>query len=144
MITDAEILATAEPQLREDEGVRYAAYLDTKGIPTIGIGHTDKSIHLGLIWTEAQVASAFAQDLAIVLKGLDTAIPWWRGLSAVRASVLVNITFNVGVHGLLQFKKMLAACERGDWDQAGLEIYNSQLSVNRRVRLQQQMQTGVL
>lgn len=47
----------------EREGKRNDAYLDSEGIPTIGVGHTGPEVHLGLHWTDDQVMEALAHDL---------------------------------------------------------------------------------
>jgi lysozyme len=141
---NSDILAIAIPQLRRDEGVRNDAYLDTKGIPTIGVGHTGREVHLGLTWTDGQVNATLSVDLQTVFTGLDTALPWWRTLDAVRGDVLCNIAFNTGVHGLLGFHKMLAACQASDWVTAGAEIIDSTIASGRAHRLATQMQTGVV
>lgn len=144
MATDAEILTIAIPQLERDEDKRNAAYLDSKGIPTIGVGHTGREVHLGLVWTDGQIAAALHEDVDTVLEGLDSAIAWWRGLDAVRAAVFVNIGFNAGVHGLLKFPKMLGHAEAGDYDGAAAEILNSEIAPLRRQRLANQMRSGVV
>ena len=144
MATDAEILAIAVPQLERDEGVETNAYLDTKGIPTIGVGHVGREVHLGLTWTDEQVDSQLQTDIGTVFTGCDSAIPWWRNLDPVRADVLVNIAFNVGVHGLLGFKHMLSYCHLGGYVSAGMEIEDSELAPERRARLAKQMSSGVV
>ena len=44
------------------EGKRYTAYLDTAGVPTIGIGST-KNVTMGMTINEEQVRQRFADDL---------------------------------------------------------------------------------
>lgn len=43
------------------------------------------------------------------------AFAWYVGCNDVRRSVLLDIAFNEGVHGLLHFPSMLAAIAAGDW-----------------------------
>lgn len=50
--------------IRDREGFRNHAYQDTRGIWTIGVGHTGSEVHSGLVWTDEQVDAALAADLA--------------------------------------------------------------------------------
>jgi lysozyme len=142
MLTDSEVLAIASPRVQEDEGLLTEAYLDGGGVPTIGVGHTGREVHIGLVWTVPQCLRQFGIDLGTVIQGLDTSLSWWRDLNAARGAVLVNIGFNVGVHGLLGFRKMLAAMERRDWETAAAEIVASTLAPARAQRLAAAMVAG--
>lgn len=135
--------------LKRDEGLRLTAYPDplSKGPPwTIGYGHTGREVHPGLTWTEIQANGALVQDVALTMHGLDTAIGWWRTLDDARQDVLVNMGFELGVHGLLGFPKALAAIEAGDWPQAKAELIASAWDhqvPERAGRQIEQMFTGV-
>ena len=50
--------------LTQREGRRNQAYLDSRGIPTIGVGHTGPEVRLGLAWSDEQVEVALASDVA--------------------------------------------------------------------------------
>ena len=72
-------------------------------------------------------------------------MPWARALSPERQAVLVNMAFNLGIAGLLAFKRMLAACERGEYAAAAREMLDSVWAKQvgaRAVRLAEQMRTG--
>ena len=75
------------------EAKRNDAYLDSKGIPTIGIGHTGPEVHLGLHWTDEQVKAAFDADAAWVLACLDLVrVP----LTQNQFDALFSFIFNIG------------------------------------------------
>jgi hypothetical protein len=57
------------------------------------------------------------------------ALSWW--LSEGRQQVLISICFNLGVSGPLAFKRMLAACERGDYRRAAEEMLASKWAGSR-------------
>jgi len=44
---------------------------------------------------------------------------------------LLDMAFNLGVGGLLKFKKLLAACERGDWDEAAVQCVRRGIQAQR-------------
>jgi lysozyme len=135
--------------LKRDEGLRSEAYPDplSGGDPwTIGYGHTGPEVHAGLIWNEEQCESALLEDIVEHEEGLDTEIPWWRGLDDLRQDVLSNMAFNLGVGGRLGFPAMLAATQAGDYATAADEMLDSQWADQvgqRAIRLSDQMRTGV-
>lgn len=134
-------------ELRRDEGVRYVPYLDSVGVKTVGVGHNLEAHPLDLTYplTDEQVDQILADDLVRVFSGLDRKIGWWRNLSCARKRVLANMAFNLGVDGLLEFKRMILAVDRGHYDQAAREMLNSKWArqvFNRAIRLAEMMAKG--
>ena len=134
-------------ELKRDEGVRYSPYLDSEGIKTVGVGHNLGAHLLELSYplTNEQVNQILADDLVRVFSGLDRKIGWWRNLSYARMRVLANMAFNLGVDGLLKFRRMLLAVERGHYDQAAREMLQSKWATQvfgRAVRLAEMMAKG--
>lgn len=141
-----EIVAAEQPSVETDEGLRLHAYLDSVGVPTIFYGHTGPEVHLGMVGTRAQADAQLAADLNIAAQDLEKHLPWWRGLGLVRAGVLLNMAFNLGIHGLLAFRTTLGAVEDGRWaDAAGgmLKSLWARQVKGRATRLAEQMRTGV-
>lgn len=116
-------------ELRCDEGVRYVRYLDTKGIPTTGVGHNLQARPLPVGWTyplsDAQVDQLLEQDLEAVYVDLDRNLPWWRDLNDVRQRVICNMCFNLGITKLLGFVNTLAAARQGRYADASRGMLNS-------------------
>lgn len=101
------------------EGSRNDAYLDSVGVPTIGVGHTGPEVHLGLHWTDEQVEEALMKDLArfesALLQGLTVPV------NQNQFDALVSWLFNVGpdwAHKATLIKKINA----GDIDGAEHEF----------------------
>jgi lysozyme len=107
------------------EGYRAMAYQDTKGIWTIGYGHT-KGARPGLIWTQAQAEAALDQDIADAIHDLHYHLPWTQNLSQNRQYVLVDMIFNMGIGKVLEFHHTLACMQAGDWKGAHDGMLNSQ------------------
>lgn len=80
--------------LEQREGRHNNAYLDSKGIPTIGIGHCGPEVHIGLHWTDEQIDEAFAKDLAWVEAALAESIT--VDLLQNQHDALGSFTYNVG------------------------------------------------
>lgn len=111
-------------QLRRHEGVRATPYLDLAGKITVGIGRnlTDKPL------TTDQIMYLFQQDLADATEDAETAVskPVFDALSDNRRAVLVNLAFNLGVARLQKFKKMLLAVRAARWNEAAVELMDSE------------------
>lgn len=133
-------LVKLKEELIRDEGIRAKAYLDSKGIPTIGIGHNlQKPI------SSAAIEQIYADDLAEVFTDLNKFLPWWTSLNLVRQRVLANMCFNMGIGTLLEFRNALGAMKAGDWFRASQEMLNSEWAKQvgaRADRLAQMMYAG--
>ena len=124
-----------------EEGVRRYPYVDTNGQLTIGVGHnlTAKGV------SQHIVEEMLDEDIADAVKDLDRQLPWWRQLNEARQIVMADMCFNIGIGGLLQFKKFLAAMEAGRFEDAAKEMQDSRWSHqvgNRARRLFLMVQTG--
>ena len=129
-------------QLVRDEGIRLFPYKDTVGKITIGIGRNLADV--GISQSEAFVL--LDNDIEEATGRLLEALPWSQGLDAVRFSALVNMTFNMGIGGLMAFKQFLAALQSGDYAEARDEMLDSKWAMQvgpRAQRLAIQIETGV-
>ena len=101
------------------EGSRNKAYLDTKGIPTIGVGHTGPEVKLGLVWTNQQVQEALRKDVSIAERCVDSTVK--VELTQNQYDALVSFIFNVGV-GAFTKSTMLKKINAKDFAGAALEF----------------------
>lgn len=108
-------------QLTEHEDRKNFAYKDSVGKWTIGIGHNLEDTPI----SDRAVDTIFEDDLTYHITALQRALPWIDQLDEVRQHVLVDMAFNLGVVGLLKFKKMLAACKEGHYSDAVTEMKDS-------------------
>lgn len=115
MKTSADGLA----RLEQREGKRYKAYLDTKGIPTIGVGHTGPEVRLGLVWTDDQIRIALEKDV----KKCEDAINLYccLALAQHQFDALVSFIFNVGVTAFIK-STLLRKLNQGDFDGAAQQF----------------------
>lgn len=137
-------------QLKRHEGFRPRVYLCTAGHRTIGYGHNLDSCPVAGIQDGDVISRSLAdeilwQDLAPLERRLSRCIPHWNDITAARRAVLVNMAFNMGVDGLLKFRRMLGAVENSDWQRAADEMLESEWVKQvkgRAFELARQMQTG--
>jgi lysozyme len=111
-------------QLKLDEGCRLRAYQDSRGVWTIGYGHTGPEVHEGLVWTQAQADAQLLVDVAAATRGIRAHATWTGRLDPVRLDVLINIAFNVGVTGLLHWPQTLGHFAAGDFTAAANDLLN--------------------
>jgi lysozyme len=143
--------AVLQMELRRDEDVRRNMYLDSKGIPTIGIGHNMRAEPLPNGWvqplTDAQITILFQNDLQTkAIAPLDRSCPWWSAMDDVRQRVIANMCFNMGWGTLSTFVNTLADMKAGNYDAAadGMKASAWYGQVGQRaVRLVEMMRTGV-
>jgi GH24 family phage-related lysozyme (muramidase) len=124
------------------EGRRVDAYLDSRGIQTIGVGFNlqrpdarPKITALGLSYdavcrgevrlTDAQIDRLLDSDLADAETGARRCVRGFDVLPAQAKMVVIDMVFNLGVGGFSTFQKMIKALENRDWDGASAEMRNS-------------------
>ena len=81
-------------RIRAREGERLAAYLDTQGIVTIGVGHVDSTLKLGQRISKEQSAALLAQDLGKFEEAINAAVH--VPLNQNQFDALVSLAFNIG------------------------------------------------
>ncbi len=107
----------------EHEGIKPFAYQDTLGYWTIGVGICiDERKKCGLLSEEI----FFILDNRIkILKEKLSQYDWYKRADTIRQGVFIELAFNLGINGLLSFKKMLDAASRGVWPLAVAELKDS-------------------
>ena len=131
-------------QLKRHEGRRLDLYKCPAGKWTIGYGRNLEA--RGISRDEAELM--LDNDIKFYTEQVEKSLPWAKtDLNEARKSVLVNMAFNMGMVGLLGFKKMLAAARRGDYVSAAAEMVMSdwyqQVGPGRGGELTRQMAEGV-
>lgn len=120
------------------------AYNDHLGFVTIGVGRLiDKQKGGGITHDEAQYL--LNNDIATRVEALQAKLPWFDSLSDVRKAVLLNMSFQLGIAGLLGFGRTLEMVKMGDYASAAenmLESKWAQQTPNRANELAKQMGTN--
>lgn len=150
---NAAELASVTADLQRDEGLRLLVYDDATGKPlTPGmtvIGHPTIAYGRALDVrgiTAGEAAAWLSDDIAAFDSELTQRLPVYATLNLVRQRVMIEMAFNLGVVGLLQFHNMLDALARGDWLHASAEMICSHWFKqvgDRARRLSALMRTGV-
>ena len=114
-------------QLVIDEGQVNEIYLDHLGYPTFGIGHLvlesdpESEQEVGSPVSEERVIEVFEWDLLNVIGDCEICFESWEDYPEEAKQVFANMMFNMGRTRLSKFKKMVAAAEAGDWQEAAVQ-----------------------
>jgi lysozyme len=130
--------------LSHHEGRVPHAYQDSLGFWTIGVGHLIDKRKGGRI-PETIIDALLANDIQEHAESLIRSEPWIENLDPVRKTVLIDMAFNLGVAGLLQFGRTLNAVKQGNYADAAEFMLQSKWAtqVGRRARrLSEMMRTG--
>lgn len=129
-----------EDQLILHEGLRLKPYRCTAGKLTIGVGRNleDKGI------SHHEAMMLLRNDIEEITGQLERH-SWYVALGPVRRKVLIDMAFNLGLGGLMGFRRMIEALERANYEAAADEMVNSRWyrQVGERGRrLEAMMRTG--
>lgn len=145
--------------LRNEEGERLTVYKCPAGYLTIGIGRnletngltkaecdklglvtSDKIKVIGILQqrgiNKLESEYLLSNDIDRFSVELGKCITWFLRLPETAKIVLCDMAFNLGVDGLLKFKKTLSLIEKGNYKEASKEMLNSDWAeqVGRRAR----------
>lgn len=90
------------------------------------LGCTVADILAGKALTEEQCDYLLDNDVDRVVGQLDKSLPWWRSRSDFTRVAMASMAFQMGINGLLKFKRMLAALHAGDYETARREGLDSE------------------
>lgn len=107
--------------LVQHEAYRQYPYTDTTGHLTIGIGRnlTDRGI------STSEAFQLLDDDILYFSGKLNHYFSFFSHLDENRQIALIDMCFNLGTQGLLNFKQMISALENSDYDTASKEVMDS-------------------
>jgi len=127
--------------IKKHEGYRREVYLDTRGIPTIGIGFNllrsdarsilksvgadHAKIMAGAPLSDEQIKQIFQICMQIAYADAKKWIPSFDGLPRNVKLAIIDMSFNLGYTRLNKFEKTKAFILRGDFKSAAHEIKKS-------------------
>lgn len=123
------------------ESYRQFPYSDTTDRLTIGIGRnlTDRGISI------PESYYLMDEDINYFQIRLDLYLNFFKDLDENRQIALIDMCFNLGVQGFLNFKNMILALEAKDYERAAQEMLNSKWAEQvgeRAIKLADIVKTG--
>lgn len=109
-----------EREIAIDEGFRGSPYLDSVGVLTVGYGRNLESNPL----TADEARYLMLNDVIACIRDLES-FEFWQQATTPRRHALINMRYNLGAGGFREFRRMIAAANRGDWQAAADEAQDS-------------------
>ncbi len=115
--------------LKFEEGYREQPYYCSENYPTIGIGTKIGTKNAPLKYFDFTVSERVAK----VLLEEETEsnierlrlLPWFVSLEADRKVIIESMCYQLGYTGVMKFKKMIAAIEVSDFNEAAVQMLDS-------------------
>lgn len=112
-----------------EEGFEKQAYYCTSGYPTIGkgtkIGPKGAPLkYYEFVFTE-KIADAFLEEELRNVRNKLIHESWYVKLNEDRQTIIKSMAYQMGIGGLFKFKKMIAALDKGDWNEAAHQALDS-------------------
>jgi len=139
--------------LKKEEGFRAKPYLCSEGFPTIGYGEKIGDKYEALPNITTTEPEAYKKMLVMNTANEKTLLNnpdlyrCYFHLNDNRKAVMLSIVYQIGIYGLLKFKKLLAALETASYDKTADEMLNSlaaRQTPKRWLRNAEQMRSGEL
>lgn len=107
--------------IKRHEGYRQFPYRCTAGALTIGIGRNLDANGI----TEEEAEYLCFNDIMKVLMALESHLLYWDEIPVVIQEVLINMAFQMGIQGLLGFRRTLGHIKDKNYVKASEEMLNS-------------------
>lgn len=112
--------------IKSSEGIKYSIYKDSRGNPTVGIGHLiAPSDQIKKVYTEKEIQAFFNKDCGAAIKIARDTFPNFDSLPDNIKEILVSLSFNLGRGGINKFKNFKAAITNKDYKRAAKELKDS-------------------
>jgi lysozyme len=120
-----ELILIATRVIEREEGYRSRPYRCSNGYPTVGIGQKiggkndplpnfNMPMPVARAWLESNIQEITPQ-IADILDGLNEA----------RQAIVISMAYQLGVSGLMGFRKFITAIKEQNWGLAGDEMLDS-------------------
>ena len=108
--------------IKRHEGLRLKPYVCTQGKTSIGYGRNLADVGI----SKAEAEMMLKTDIArIVCEFYKLPLPVIKNCNKARRRVLCEMVFQLGLGGVLKFKRMLSAIEQSNFGLASIEMIDS-------------------
>lgn len=115
--------------LKLEEGYREKVYRCSEDYPTIGIGTKigPKNAPLSnyTFKVSQRVAKVMLDDEVVDIIGRLNNLTWYHSIDESRQIIIQSMCYQMGVDGVLKFRKMIDALSRGHWNEAASQALDS-------------------
>ncbi|GAA6798504.1 hypothetical protein HpHCM65_01190 [Helicobacter pylori] len=138
MLCLSKLILAASFLIVDSEGFSPSIYTDKMGHPTIGYGY-----NLSVYSYESKRITKAYGLLTDILKENHKALlsyGWYKNLDAMRRMVILDLSYNLGLSGLLKFKQFIKAIENKNYALAVERLQKSPCSNQVRKRASRNME----
>ena len=107
--------------IKAHEGYEPMVYQCTEGHDTIGVGFKVDDLFL----SEKVCDLILEEKLNELIPQIERKLSWFRYAQDEVKLVIVNMSYQMGLNGVLMFKRALAAMEIKNWEMAADEMLDS-------------------
>lgn len=108
-------------RIKRHEGFRDKVYKCTEGYDTIGYGFAVKDLRL-----DEDISSIILdRKLSELVERLHSRFRWFQEVPEGKQSVIVEMAYQLGIHGVSLFRKMIERLKDRDWEGASIEMLDS-------------------
>tara|TARA_X000000368_G_scaffold158147_1_gene124599 strand:- start:1578 stop:2021 length:444 start_codon:yes stop_codon:yes gene_type:complete len=121
-------LERVKSQIKHHEGYRDTVYKDSLGYRTIGYGHLclpEDQYKDDVAYPHDVLEKQFEDDFDVCVIDVQHNISFFQDLPPAAQEALVNLSYNMGIKRLLQFKKTLKHLREGSFVKASEELLDS-------------------
>ncbi len=114
-------------RIKKNEGFSIKPYKDQLGYPTIGYGHlilSNKKHLLKKKTNKTDLENIFQKDFKKALKGFNVYLRSFCS-NKKEAELLIEMVFQIGIKGVLKFKKLLRNIRKGNKHLVCFEMMSS-------------------
>ena len=119
------MLDKAKEMLLRHEGLRTYPYKCSEDKLTIGIGRNLEANGI----SEEEAMYLLENDLSRVVKNLDKIWHAWRVMPERARLVCIDMSFQMGITGFMNFRQTRALMEMGCWLEASEELLRSKYAI---------------
>jgi len=115
-------------RIKKNEGFSYTAYKDQLNNPTIGYGHLIRQSEKNFFkkkHNKQQLNKLFEKDFKKAQIGFEKNFKMPNMRSRKTQDLIVEMIFQIGIRGVLKFKKMIKHIENNNKHLAALEMMDS-------------------
>lgn len=120
-----DLIDNTVERLKLEEGYRKFIYQDSLGYSTVGYGLCIDSRVGGSGVTKKEAEYLLRNRVQSLSSAIFRAVPWATMLDIGRQQILIEMAYQMGGRGLMEFKRFLAALKEGNFSLASDEMLDS-------------------
>ena len=117
--------------LKREEGWKEKPYYCSEGYPTIGYGFKIGKRHEPLPEKTMSISEGdkkldeWIENIIYSLNGNADTTRAYNNCNFDRQAIMISMVYQLGMYGILKFKKFIAACNDKDWNRAAEQMLDS-------------------